>query len=196
MRAILRCAGPFIRVLALSLLTCNAPRAREPQLAPDEAIVLCRASAATLRNIEYWRVGSKDGFFVSVRGVLTPRVVKAGRYYLRSYSPIYRNVFAPVLPEPHELAATIDVPAGSVTYIGDISALQIVDRGRLNWRFTVALKPATLLAAEKSYPWLQKYPLYASKSDGEALRLRWSNDREPVHGLPGHDVFGFVAPGR
>jgi hypothetical protein len=70
----------------VSLLTADVSRAGEPKLAPDEAIVICKATAATLRNMEYWRVGQKHGFFVTLRGTLTPRVVKAGRYYLHTYS--------------------------------------------------------------------------------------------------------------
>jgi hypothetical protein len=88
------------------------------------------------------------------------------------------------------LTVTVDVPAGSVTCIGDVTVSQIVDRGRVNWRFAVKLNPRTLLEAQKSFPWLEKYPLFASKSDGEALRLRWSNDRSPVRGVPGEEVFG------
>jgi hypothetical protein len=179
--------------LVTSLLPVNAPRAGEPKLAADEAIVLCRATATTLRNVEYWRVGAKSGFFVTMRGTLTPHVVKAGRYYLHSYSTIYRNIFPPVMPEPQSLTATVDVPAGSVTYIGDVTVSQIVERGRVNWRFAVRLNPKTLLSAEKSFPWLEKYPLYASKSDGEAMRVRWSNDREPVRGVPGEQVLGGLA---
>jgi hypothetical protein len=177
---------------ASTLPSLNAPRAGEPKLAADEAIVLCRATSTTLRNMEYWRVGAKSGFFVTMRGTLTPRVVKAGRYYMHTYSTIYRTVFPSVMPEPKSLTATVDVPAGSVTYIGDVTVSQIVDRGRVNWRFAVRLNPRTLLEAEKSFPWLEKYPLYASKSDGEALRVRWSNDRSPARGVPGEEVFGGI----
>ena len=84
-------------LFASALPSVCAAREREPKLANDEAIVLCRGTSATVRTVEYWRVGTKRGFDLSMRGVLTPQVVKAGRYYLHTYSTIYRNVFAPRL---------------------------------------------------------------------------------------------------
>jgi hypothetical protein len=173
-----------------SLLTANAARAGEPKLAPDEAIVICKATAATLRNMEYWRVGQKDGFFVTMRGTLTPRVVKAGRYYLHTYSTFYRNIFPPTFTEPRDTTGTIDVLPGSVTYFGDVTATQIADRSGLTWRFAVALNPKTLLAAERAFPWVREYPLYVSKADGTSMRVRWSNDHEPSHGVSGGELYG------
>jgi hypothetical protein len=170
-------------------------RAGEPKLADDEAIVLCRGVSSTLRSVEYWRVGAKSGFYVSMSGSLTPQVVKAGRYYLRTYSTVYRNVFAPNFPEPGDRAATVEVRAGSVTYFGDLTATAVRGFHRVRWNFTNALKPATLLTAEKSFPWLRKYPLYVSKEGGEVIPVRWSTDPVPPPPvIPGEQRYGDGAP--
>lgn len=160
-------------------------RAGEPKLADDEAIVLCRGVSPILRSLEYWRVGAKGGFFVSMRGTLTPQVVKAGRYYLHSYSALNRNGFSPRFPEPGNMAATVEVRAGSVTYFGDITASLVRDFHRIRWSFAIALRPATLLEAQKSFPWLRKYPLYVSKEGGEAVPVDWSTDPAPPPEVPG-----------
>ncbi len=169
-------------------------RAGEPKLADDEAVVLCRGFSTTLRYVEYWRVGTKSGFFVSMRGGLTPQVVKAGRYYLHSYSTVYRNVFAPNFPEPDNVAATIEVRAGSVTYFGDLTAAAVRDFRHIRWNFAMTLRPETLLQAQKSFPWLRKHPLYAAKDGGEVVPVRWSTDPVPPPAVPGDQRYGANRP--
>jgi hypothetical protein len=176
------------------LQNARVARAGEPKLADDEAIVLCRGVSTTLRNVEYWRIGTKSGFFVSMRGSLTPKVVKAGRYYLHSYSTIYRNVFPPIFPEPGNTAATVEIRAGSVTYLGDMAASPVRDFRRIRWNFTIAFRPATLIDAEKSFPWLRKYPLYVPKDGGEVVPVRWSTDPLPPPVEPGERRYGDGGP--
>lgn len=146
-----------------------------------------------LRDVEYWRVGTRSGFFVTMRGVLTPRVVKAGRYYLHTYSTLYRNVFPPTFPEPVDVTAAVDVRPGAVTYFGDVTASQVRTPRGLKWKFAVAVNPATLIRAEKAFPWLQKYPLYVSKKSGEAVPVRWSTEPEPPKPVPGEQRYGSVS---
>jgi hypothetical protein len=179
-----------LTALVLPLLLPRVVRAGEPKLASDDAIVLSRGVSPTLRDVEYWRVGAKTGFTVTMKGVLMPRVVKAGRYYLHSYSTIYRNVFPPHFPEPDNQGATIEVRAGSVTYFGDLTGSLIRDPPRIRWGFGLALKTATLLEAEKSFPWLKKYPLYVAKEGGEAVRVRWSTEPAPPPAVPGDRLYG------
>jgi hypothetical protein len=187
-----RAGTALLALVSLGVLQdARVAQAGEPKLADDEAVVLCRGSSDTLRYVEYWRVGAKNGFFVSMRGGLTPQVVKAGRYYLHSYSSVYRNVLSPRFPEPADPAASIEVRAGSVTYFGDLKASPIRDFRRIRWNFGVALRPETLQQAEKSYPWLRKYPLYVSKEGGEAVPVRWSTDPVPPP-PPGEQRYGDV----
>jgi hypothetical protein len=181
-------------VFAGALQSVCAARDGEPKLADDEAIVLCRGTSTTVRNVEYWRVGTKRGFDISMRGGLTPQVVKAGRYYLHTYSTIYRNVFAPRFPEPAGTTATFDVPAGGVTYLGDLTAAPIRDFHVLKWNFAVALRPETLLEAQKAFPWLRKHPLYVSKDGGEAVPVRWSTDPAPPPIVPGEQRYAVTGP--
>jgi hypothetical protein len=177
----------------LALLAQSAARADEPKLAPDEAIVLCRGTGAMLRDLEYWRVGTRSGFLVTMRGVLTPHVVKAGRYYLHAYSTLYRNVFPPAFPEPVDLAAAVDVHPRAVTYFGDVTASQVRMPGGLKWKFAVAVNPATLIRAQKAFPWLQKYPLYVAQKGREVVPVRWSTQPEPPKPVPGEQRFGLVS---
>ena len=176
-------------LFASALPSVCAAREREPKLANDEAIVLCRGTSATVRTVEYWRVGAKRGFDLSMRGGLTPQVVKAGRYYLHTYSTIYRNVFAPRFPEPAGTTATFEVPAGSVTYLGDLTAAPVREFHVLKWNFAVTLRPETLLEAQKDFPWLRKHPLYVSKEGGEAVPVRWSTDPAPPPIVPGEQRY-------
>jgi hypothetical protein len=176
--------------LVLILPIPRVVRAGEPKLAGDEAIVLCRGDSPTLRYVEYWRVGVKTGFSITMRGVLTPRVVKAGRYYLHSYSTVFRNVFPPEYPEPTDMTATVDVRPGSVTYFGDLTAAFVRQPPGIKWSFALALKPDTLLQAAKSYPWLKKYPLYVSTAGGEAVPVSWSTDPIPPVPVPGDRLYG------
>jgi len=171
-------------------LAAVAARAGEPKLRADEGIVLCRGTVTTLRYVEYRRVGARDDFYVMLRGVLTPRVVKAGRYYLRTYSTIYRNVFPPAFPEPAATADTVEVRAGSVTYVGDLTATQNRGLHRIWWSFALALNSATLLQARKSFPWLQKYPLYVARAGGEVVPVRWSTEPPPAPPPPGEQRYG------
>jgi hypothetical protein len=184
------CTALLVLVFLGALQNVRIARAGEPKLADDDAIVLCRGVSTTLRNVEYWRVGTKSGFFVSMRGALTPQVVKAGRYYLHSYSTIYRNVFAPGFPEPDNIAATVEVRAGSVTYFGDLTATAVHDYRRIRWNFSMALRPETLLQAQKAFPWLRKHPLYVSKDGGEVVPVRWSTDPAPPPVVPGEQRYG------
>jgi hypothetical protein len=178
----------------LALLAQSVARADEPKLAPDEAIVLCTGTGAMLRDLEYWRVGTRRGFSVSMRGVLTPRVVKAGRYYLHSYSTLYRNVFPPTFPEPVDVAAAVDVRPGAVTYFGDVTVSQVKTVRGPKWNFAVTANPATLIKAQKSFPWLQKYPLYVSKKGGEVVPVRWSTHPEPPKPVSGEQRYGSERP--
>jgi hypothetical protein len=182
-------------VFAGALADVGVSWAGEPKLADDDAIVLCRGTSTTLRYVEYWRVGTKSGFLISMRGMLKPQVVKAGRYYLHSYSTIFRNVFPPRFPEPENSAATVEVRAGSVTYFGDLTASPVRDFHRIRWNFALALRPATLLEAQKSFPWLQKHPLFVSKEGGEVVPVRWSTDPEPPPPvIPGEQRYGYLGP--
>ena len=156
--------------------------------------MLCRGTSSTLRNVEYWRVGAKKGFDVFMRGELTPQVVKAGRYYLHTYSPVYRNVFPPRFPEPSDSAATVEVRAGSVTYFGDLVAAPVRDFHRIRWNFSMTLRPETLLEAQKDFPWLRKHPLYVSKDGGEVVPVRWSTDPVPPPKVPGEQRYGANEP--
>jgi hypothetical protein len=183
-----------VLVFSGALQSVCAAREGEPKLADDEAIVLCRGTSATVRNVEYWRVGTKRGFDVSMRGGLTPQVVKAGRYYLHTYSTVFRNVFAPRFPEPAGTSATFEVPAGGVTYLGDLTAAPVRDFYRIHWNFSVVLRPETLLEAEHAFPWLRKHPLYVSKDGGEAVPVRWSTDPAPPPIVPGEQRYGVNGP--
>ena len=189
-------AGAALLALVFSgaLQSVCAAREGEPKLADDEAIVLCRGTSSTVRTVEYWRVGTKRGFDVSMRGGLTPQVVKAGRYYLHTYSTIFRNVFAPRFPEPAGTTATFEVPAGSVTYLGDLTAEPVRDYQRIKWNFSVVLRPETLLEAQHAFPWLRKHPLYVSKDGGEAVPVRWSTDPAPPPIVPGEQRYGSYGP--
>jgi hypothetical protein len=162
-------------------------RAGEPRLAADEALVLCRGVAPTLRYVQYRRVGTKSDVYIDMRGVLTPHVVKAGHYYLFSYATAFRNVFPPRFPEPTDPSASVDVRAGSVTYFGDLSAEPSRGSHQIKWKFAMALRPETLLDAEKSFPWLRKHPLYVSKEGGE-VPVRWSTDPLPPPAVHGKEV--------
>jgi hypothetical protein len=177
-----------------ALQSVCAARESEPKLADDEAIVLCRGTSTTVRNVEYRRIGTKQGFDVSMRGGLTPQVVKAGRYYLHTYSTIFRNVFAPRFPEPTGTTATFEVPAGSVTYLGDLTAEPVRDYRRIKWTFSVVLRPESLLEAQKAFPWLRKHPLYVLKDGGEAVPVRWSTDPAPPPLVPGEQRYGSYGP--
>jgi hypothetical protein len=177
-----------------ALQSVCAARESEPKLADDEAIVLCRGTSTTVRNVEYRRIGTKQGFDVSMRGGLTPQVVKAGRYYLHTYSTIFRNVFAPRFPEPTGTTATFEVPAGSVTYLGDLTAEPVRDYQRIKWNFSVVLRPESLLEAQKAFPWLRKHPLYVLKDGGEAVPVRWSTDPAPPPLVPGEQRYGSYGP--
>jgi hypothetical protein len=177
-----------------ALQSVCAARESEPKLADDEAIVLCRGTSTTVRNVEYRRIGTKQGFDVSMRGGLTPQVVKAGRYYLHTYSTIFRNVFAPRFPEPTGTTATFEVPAGSVTYLGDLTAEPVRDYRRIKWNFSVVLRPESLLEAQKAFPWLRKHPLYVLKDGGEAVPVRWSTDPAPPPLVPGEQRYGSYGP--
>jgi hypothetical protein len=177
-----------------ALQSVCAARESEPKLADDEAIVLCRGTSTTVRNVEYRRIGTKQGFDVSMRGGLTPQVVKAGRYYLHTYSTIFRNVFAPRFPEPTGTTATFEVPAGSVTYLGDLTAEPVRDYQRIKWNFSVVLRPESLLEAQKAFPWLRKHPLYVLKDGGEAVPVRWSTDPASPPLVPGEQRYGSYGP--
>jgi hypothetical protein len=177
-----------------ALQSVCAARESEPKLADDEAIVLCRGTSTTVRNVEYRRIGTKQGFDVSMRGGLTPQVVKAGRYYLHTYSTIFRNVFAPRFPEPTGTTATFEVPAGSVTYLGDLTAEPVRDYRRIKWNFSVVLRPESLLEAQKAFPWLRKHPLCVLKDGGEAVPVRWSTDPAPPPLVPGEQRYGSYGP--
>jgi hypothetical protein len=177
-----------------ALQSVCAARESEPKLADDEAIVLCRGTSTTVRNVEYRRIGTKQGFDVSMRGGLTPQVVKAGRYYLHTYSTIFRNVFAPRFPEPADTTTTFVVPAGSVTYLGDLTAEPVRDYQRIKWNFSVVLRPESLLEAQKAFPWLRKHPLYVLKDGGEAVPVRWSTDPAPPPLVPGEQRYGSYGP--
>jgi len=181
-------------VCSVALNTVCAAREGEPKLADDEAIVLCRGTSTTVRVVEYWRVGTKSGFDLSMRGTLTPQVVKAGRYYLHTYSTIYRNVFAPRFPEPADTTSTFVIPAGSVTYLGDVTAAPVRDFRRIKWNFAVTLRSQTLLEAQKTFPWLRKLPLYISRDGGEAVPVRWSTDPLPPPAVPGERRYGVNGP--
>jgi hypothetical protein len=188
-----RASAALLVALLVELLGGRVARAGEPKLAPDEGIVLCKGVATTLRYVEYWRVGARKGFYVSMRDVLTPRVVKAGRYYLHTYTTIYRNVFPPRFPEPTDMAATIDVEPGSVTYFGDLSATP-ERRGRgVRWNFSSALTPATLQRARQVFPWLEKYPLYVPKQGGGVIPVRWSTEPLLPKPIPGEQRYGSQA---
>jgi hypothetical protein len=190
-----RAGMALLALLSLGALQgACAAREGEPKLADDEAIVLCRGTSSTLRNVEYWRVGAKKGFDVFMRGELTPQVVKAGRYYLHTYSPVYRNVFPPRFPEPSDSAATVEVRAGSVTYFGDLVAAPVRDFHRIRWNFSMTLRPETLLEAQKDFPWLRKHPLYVSKDGGEVVPVRWSTDPVPPPKVPGEQRYGANEP--
>jgi hypothetical protein len=185
----------LLALAAVIVLLAERARADEPKLAPDEAIVLCRGTGAMLRNLEYWRVGTRSGFFVTMRGVLTPHVVKAGRYYLHSYSAQYRNVFPPTFPEPVDVAAAVDVRPGAVTYFGDVTASQVRTTRGLKWTFAVTVDRATLIRAQKSFPWLQNYPLYVWKKGGAVVPVRWSTEPEPPRPAPGEQRYGDAQTG-
>jgi hypothetical protein len=177
-------------ILTSALQGVCVARGGEPKLADDEAIVLCRGTSATVRNVEYRRVGAKSGFDVSMRGGLRPQVVKAGRYYLHSYTTIFRNVFPPRFPEPTDTATTFSIPAGSVTYLGDVTAVPVREFRSIKWNFSVVLKSGTLLEAQKSFPWLRKHPLYISTDGGEPVPVRWSTDPAPPPIVPGDRLYG------
>src|ERR1700731_2577115 len=51
--------GLLVCCLFGALQDVRVARAGEPQLAADDAIVLCRGVSPTLRNVEHWRVGTK-----------------------------------------------------------------------------------------------------------------------------------------
>lgn len=188
--------GAALLALAFAgaLQSVCAARESEPKLADDEAIVLCRGTSTTVRIVEYRRIGTKRGFDVSMRGGLTPQVVKAGRYYLHTYSTIFRNVFAPRFPEPADTTATFEVPAGSVTYLGDLTAERVRDYQRIKWNFSVVLRPESLLEAQKTFPWLRKHPLYVLKDGGEPVPVRWSTDPAPPPIVPGEQRYGSYGP--
>jgi hypothetical protein len=83
--------------------------------------------------------------------------------------------------------AAVDVRAGSVTYFGDLSAESSRGFRQVKWKFTMALRPETLLDAEKSFPWLHEHPLYVSKEGGE-VPVRWSTDPLPPPAVHGREV--------
>jgi hypothetical protein len=144
--------------------------------------------------VEYWRIGTKKGFDVWMRGELKPQVVKAGRYYVHTYSTVFRNVIAPRFPEPSDATATVEVRAGSVTYLGDLVAAPVRDFHRIRWNFSMTLRAETLLEAQKDFPWLRKHPLYVSKDGGEVVPVRWSTDPAPPPAVPGDQRYGGNRP--
>ena len=58
----------------------------------------------------------------------------------------------------------------------------------------MAIRPETLLQAQKTFPWLRKHPLYVSKEGGEVVPVRWSTDPVPPPVVPGEQRYGVDRP--
>jgi hypothetical protein len=71
----------------------------------------------SLKQLVFWRV-DKDGSFTLFDPA--PTMVKAGWYYLRSYTTMYIDLNTDVFPTPRRPEDGIEIISGAVTYIGDV----------------------------------------------------------------------------
>jgi hypothetical protein len=155
---------------------------RAPSLKDNEAIVLIRTSCGSVRVLEFWQFGKREGFTLMACTSLHPLTVKAGHYYLHSYTPIYVNAGRATQKEPSSEEATLDVQAGAVTYLGDLFIQE--DRSRLNelgWKSQIDFRRATLLEAKRDFPWLEKLPLFTDRVGRPPVPVSWSTDDSVAH---------------
>jgi len=162
-------------VLLLWLLGAEASVPAGPiELGPGEAIILAgRDDDGSLRALDFREYWKKEKFSLQMHDALSPQVVKAGRYSLHLFVPADPHVFPGEHSDPQSLADTFEVKAGSVTYIGDYKTRKDTGPAALAWTVTVSFRPATLLEAKRSFPWLMKYPAYMAKVGERAQPLMW-----------------------
>lgn len=101
--------------------------------------------------------------------------VKPGRYYLRTLGVGYMNVTNTPLEQPKNLADTILVVSGGVTYIGDWSTSEPHTNDPMKARFDVNIdysNSAPIRAAQLA-PELRKLPLFLSKAGAPLVPMTW-----------------------
>jgi hypothetical protein len=167
-------------VLAMLTGTLASPLARsevyhEPHLAHDEAILIYRTDFPSLKELIFWRVDARGSFMARDLG-RAPMVVKAGWYFLRSYTTMYTNLTADIFPEPKGREDAIELISGAVSYIGDVIGTLTPD-GAPAFNVKIEIRRETLVKARDLSPWLEKYPLFVSMQGREPTPMSWLDVR-------------------
>ncbi len=145
----------------------------EPHLASDEAVLLHGVHFSMLRQLSFWRVDKPGNFAISGSA---PRVVKAGWYFLRSYTTAYVDLKTDVFPTPQRLEDAIEVISGAVTYIGDVIGTINKDK-HPPVSVKIEVRRETLVKAHETCPWVEKYPLFVSLQGREPRPMSWMDFR-------------------
>jgi len=148
----------------------------EPHLAHDEAILIYGLHFPSVRTLVFWRVDSRGSF--SASDEVAPKVVKAGWYFLRSYTTMYTDLAADVFPAPNRPEEGIELISGAVNYIGDVIGTINGDR-HPPVNVKIEVKRETLIKAHEQSRWLEKYPLFISLQGREPTPLSWLDVRQP-----------------
>jgi len=147
----------------------------------DAIVILGGMGYGYLDNLVFAMIDSDYQFSIKFDVVgsapeLYIRHVKPGRYYLRNLGVNYTNVLNSPKEQPRDINETILIPANSVTYIGDWTAIerhtndiQYPQRYDVNIEYSkdILVKAATL------EPTLQKFPLFLSKAGVALVPLAW-----------------------
>ena len=95
------------------------------ELRADDAIVLIkfknsdRSIDSSLAKLTFASLDSNKSIRVRLKDNLQKLVVSAGSYYLRSVETGFTNMVVIDRPKPTDTSSVIEVPAGSVVYLGD-----------------------------------------------------------------------------
>jgi hypothetical protein len=165
-----------LAALAPSFATAFEIKPRE-----DEGIVVCGAYFWMVRDVSFRRLGTNKHFTIIQQpfGAQTPQAVKAGRYYLWTYSPMATDIHATQYQPPENDRDTLEIAPGTVTYLGDIFASQAVDSLHpITMRIVV--RTATLREAVKTYPWLAHYPLRVVLQGKAPVPLPWDSVMQSI----------------
>ncbi len=101
-----------------------------------------------------------------------PKVVKAGKYYLRAIKPVYSDVRSVVSKRPLKDEHLIEIKVGSVTYLGDWLFTES-RRSEIGWKLEFDYSLETLAEYRYNYPYLTNYETYLSGSSDKLVRVKW-----------------------
>jgi hypothetical protein len=140
------------------------------ELLLDEAIVLVkyknqdRSVDVFSAHLIFSSLDSNKPIRVQLNDKLQKFVVTAGSYYLKRVETGFSNIVLPDRPRPKQKDGVIEVPAGSVVYIGDYG----FDK---KFAFHIEFKKDSLLeATDMKLP--EKLPIYLSRAGHAPQRLR------------------------